>query len=146
MEKIYIHCGSNEFKPELVKKSYARWDKPSGLWASPEDAEFSWKDWCECEEFHVDRLKSSFRFTLKKIAKVLQVYSLADIKPFLSDNPESLFWQKKLNLNEIYSKFDAMEVHMSANWCELHDFHLFYTWDVDSIVIWNPDVVEVINS
>lgn len=146
MEKIYIHCGSNEFKPELIEKNFKRWDKPSGLWASPEDSDWGWKDWCEAEMFRLEELTTSFRFRLKDTAKVLQVYSLSDIAPFVIENPESLFFGKKLDLDLIYSQFDAMEVHMSSNWCELHNFNLFYTWDVDSIVVWNPDIVEVVNS
>ena len=42
--------------------------------------------------------------------------------------------------------YDALEIDHSEHYCELHGFsncqgQWFYSWDVDSILIWNPDVV-----
>lgn len=148
MEGVYIHCGSDVFKPELIVKKFDRWDKPSGLWASPEDSDWGWREWCEAEDFRgKEELSKSFRFKLKSGARVLQIRHLRDVEPFAILNPDFIFLNsRELDLNRIYSEFDAMEVHMSENWCELHDSHLFYSWDVDSIAVWNPDVIEVINS
>ena len=145
MEGVYIHCGSDVFKPELIVKKFDRFDKPSGLWASPEDTDWGWREWCEAEDFRSEeQLAMNFRFKLKDGAMVLHVRHLRDVEPFTTLNPH--FFGCKLDLNRIYSEFDAMEVHLSENWCELHDTNLFYSWDVDSIVVWNPDVIEVINS
>jgi len=34
-----------------------------------------------------------------------------------------------------------MEVYMNDNYNELHNTPIFYVWDVDSLVVWNPDMV-----
>lgn len=142
MSNTYVHYGNSIFRPELIVKKLDRFDKPSGLWASPEDSVWGWKEWCEAEQFKSEEyLNESFKFTLKNNARVLHVYSLNDVTPYLAW--DDLLSRHKLNLPMIYSEFDAMEVHMSGNWCELHDSELFYSWDVDSIVVWNPEVVEL---
>ena len=148
MEGVYIHRGSDVFKPELIVKKFDRFDKPSGLWASPEDSDWGWREWCEAEDFRSEeQLSKSFKFKLKESARVLHIRRLRDVEPFTTLDPSFIFFDgHELDLNRIYSEFDAMEVHMSDNWCELHDSLLFYSWDVDSIVVWNPDVIEVLDS
>lgn len=151
----YIHYGHENFDPVYMLSTmnpaykYRRHDKPHGLWASPVDCEFPWKEWCENEDFHTDTLDKSFTFSLFPDARVLHVNHLCDIEPFVryvhhSIPDPSLSWSyPMLHLNAIYDKYDAMELHMSKHWNELHDFSIFYSWDVDSIVVWNPDVVAV---
>ena len=51
------------------------------------------------------------------------------------------FVDYKLNLEKIYKHFDAMELHLSDDRNGLRDTNVFYGWDVDSIVVWNPDVI-----
>lgn len=156
MEKsIYVHYGNDTFDPLLVRYAKfnkrnggcGRYRKPGGLWASPVDAWISWKEWCEGEDFHTDRLDSFFTFTLKESAKVLDIYKLSDVDGYvkdlryegMEDRPE---WY--LDLDKIYDEFDAMEIHHEGHYIELHDSDIFNLWDVDSICVWNPDVIEVI--
>lgn len=145
----YIHYGHESFDPLYMLSTmkyaykYRRRDKPHGLWASPVDCELPWKEWCENEDFHTDTLDKSFTFSLSPDARVLHAKHLRDIEPFIRyDNSISDRWTyPMLYLDAIYKMYDAMEVHMSKHWNELHDFSLFYSWDVDSIVVWNPDVI-----
>lgn len=146
----YIHYGHKSFDPIYMLSTmnhafkYRRRDKPHGLWASPVDCELPWKEWCENEDFHTDTLDKSFTFSLSPDARVLHVNHILDIEPFIRYerlDPDLLWSYPELRLNTIYNKYDAMEVHMSKHWNELHDSPLFYSWDVDSIVVWNPDVI-----
>ena len=154
MEKsIYVHYGNDTFDPGQVR--YAKFNKrnggngcyrkPGGLWASPVDAWISWKEWCEGEDFHTDLLDSFFTFTLKDGAKVLDICKLEDIEGYIKVIDEGKYGTHYyLDLDKIYREFDAMEIHHEGHYNELHDSDIFYAWDVDSICVWNPDMVEVI--
>ena len=144
----YIHYGSDHFEKDKLLSTmnpaykYRRFDKPHGLWASPVKSDLGWKNWCENEDYATEKLDESFTFTLKT-CRVLHIRRPGDIEPYLEKVPPykgQLFDHWKLNLSKIYKNFDAMELHLSENW-RLHDTDIFYSWDVDSIVIWNPDVI-----
>jgi len=166
--KRYIHYGSDKFDPERfmpVDDSYfdnynpiMDINKPHhgvGLWASPVSCYISWKEWCENEDFHTERLQSHFEFTLKPEAKVLTIKCLNDIEPYTntiaalkSHDYKGIItpWDYKrlaIDFKAIFDKFDAMElVHSPKTYMELHD-GLFNAWDVDSIIIWNKEVISV---
>lgn len=142
----YIHYGHDSFDPVYLLSTmnpvykYRRRDKPHGLWASPVDCKWGWKDWCESEDYSTGPLDKSFTFELKT-CRVLHVRKPKDIEPYVERVSEGyLFDHCKLNLAKIYNEYDAMELHLSENW-RLRDIEVFYGWDVDSIVVWNPDVV-----
>lgn len=128
--------------------------KPNGLWASPKKPHkkvYTWKQWCENENFNLEKLNRFFDFRLKKGTKILRIHNLSDIIPYLKETEDyqeysKLFpslvaadptRRKKLDMEKIHTNFDGMEVYMGQNWCELHDSDMFYPWDVDSLVIWN---------
>jgi len=49
-----LHYGFEQLDVSKIEpiRNIPMWHKPAGgLWASPVDAEFGWKDWCEQEEF-----------------------------------------------------------------------------------------------
>ena len=149
--KAYVHYGCEEFDYENLANSDKKpilKTKPNGLWASPLYCGTSWKEWCEREQFHTERLKKSFRFRLKKNAKVLHLYTLDDAaeyyvvkkEPSLSDR-NYYYMEHSLDIEKIYAHFDAMEVHMSNDRARFHNNSVFNYYDVDSICIWNPDIV-----
>lgn len=78
-----------------------------------------------------------------KTSKILVVNGLDDVMDYL-DIIETEFKYLpdiRLKREELYRDFDGMMVWMSHNWNELHNNMLFNLWDVDSIVVWNPDVI-----
>ena len=146
--KRYIHYNSNAYDKERLKKAltkerlYRSLFKPHGLWASPVNAEIGWKEWCEDQDFHVDRLEKSFEFTLSPKAKVLTINKLEDAEDFLLiDSMPRYTPLCRLNHSLIYSRYDAMEVRISSDYIRLRGNNVFYGWDVDSICIWNPDII-----
>jgi len=47
-----IHYGSTSFDPKKFNPVLNSYIKPTGgLWTSPIDSEFGWKDWCTAEDF-----------------------------------------------------------------------------------------------
>ena len=146
--KTSIHYGSDTFEPRnygSMKLRCLSYDKPTGLWASPIDSEWSWKDWCFSNNFHTERFDKSFQFTLKDDTKILKINRPEDISDYvivideLSFSPEFPFYG--LDLDRIYTEYDAMEVTMSDHWGDMHNHRIFYTWDCDSIVIWNREKI-----
>ncbi len=66
----YIHYGSSAFSHVKFVPATQEgcWVKPKGgLWGSPIDAQHSWKDWCEGENFRECNEDNSFKFTVRGI-------------------------------------------------------------------------------
>lgn len=154
MRKQYIHYGNDHFDIDIFneKKANPRDNSfmnkpPYGFWASPVGSDYwTWREWCESEDWHTERLDISFEFTLTKKAKILTVRSREDIFPYLI---ESITLCKKpvLDFNRIMAEYDGMEIihgHNGKNFMDLH-YNEFYSWDVDSIVIWNPYIIVPMN-
>lgn len=153
MSKAYIHYGSEKFDMDKFLEIKDRGllnpgrntciNKPDyGFWASPIDTDFGWKEFCVNEDFRTDRLSESFTIELSDDAKVFTVTKLDDI-------PSDYIFRKNrygaeyynLNFDRIMKDYDAMElIHSDGHYSELHN-DLFYSWDVDSIVIWNPQII-----
>lgn len=157
----YIHYGSDKFdkaKFGKIKNQKYPWNKPdhsTGLWASRVDAKYSWKEWCEDNDFNTDELTKSFKFTISPsanvytIAKPVDVIGLPDHIDEEYDNPYShdkhIDFEKCLELG-----IDAIEIvdicGKNSNY-RFGDFTVYdtmYGWDCDSILILNPDIIETI--
>lgn len=143
--KTYIHYGSATFDPKH-KLSPERWDKPAGFWASPISCGISWKDFCKGERWNLESLTVSFRFHLKKGTRILKVHDMSDIRPYLDYNKPIVDWFKgkeyAFDHEALRRDYDGMELFLSDSWY-LRDYIRFYTWDVDSLVLWNLDKVIV---
>lgn len=147
--KRYIHYGSEKFDKDRFKtfsgleEEFRNFrNKPGvgvGIWASPVDAEYGWREWCENEDFYTEKLDRHFEFTLKPDAKILTVTSVNDVEDYLFYS--KIFLAGILDFEKISKDYDGMEIIHGDNYTNLHD-DLFYTWDCDSIVIWNKDVIE----
>lgn len=152
MRKQYIHYGNDHFDLDIFKEKAANTrdnsfmnKPPYGFWASPVGIDYwTWRDWCESEDYHTERLDKSFKFTLTKEARVLTVRQRENIFPYLINN--NILKRKILDFNTIMTSFDGMElIHgHGRNFTDLH-YNEFYAWDVDSIVIWNPYIIVPIN-
>ena len=139
---LYIHYGSSPFNSEYFRKTcrlYYTFDKPCGLWSSPVDSNLSWKRFCK-ENSYIDHdFDYAFQFYISDDAKVLHVYSEEDIARYLIGGSASYI--PHIDFGTLIKDYDAIEVHLSANNGELRKSRIFLTWEVDSLVVWNPDVV-----
>ena len=144
----YIHYGSPSFQPDKFQpiKNY-EWGavKPiGGMWASPIDAEWGWKQWCEAEEFWLDKLNISFELNLSDDARICHLKSVDDLKKL--PERQGLFkstWYC-IDFEKAMDKYDAIELHLSEevedDWLGSLYFKL-YGWDCDSILIMNPNII-----
>lgn len=140
---IYIHYGDDRFIPEKFKTVENRpyFTKPyGGLWASPVDAKYGWKDWCAETDFAECKAENSFTFTLCDSANVIHIKSVADLQILPQQNNERrLAFDYCLDFEEMLRKgIDAVELHLSED-KELY-FEL-YGWDCDSILVLNKEVI-----
>lgn len=140
-DMILIHYGATEYKPELfVPIKNEPWVKPvGGLWTSPVNSEYGWKDWCEAEEFADCKEEDSFCVKLKEGARVLIIDSLAstDSLPKITRK-----WGVYLDFETLTRSCDAIWLTTEGQWATrlTRPFNL-YGWDCESVLIMNPDSV-----
>lgn len=149
MKQIYEHVGASHFDRGLfmpIKKHFPT--KPrGGFWASPcGEGFFTWKDWSKANYYDIDNADHFF-FTLKDNAKVFRISSQEEYEEFVNrfgKIEEGMFGLTKVlfDWKHIAEVLDAVEVDVSS-WIKLYD--LMYSWDCDSICIFNPDIVEEIS-
>ena len=149
--KIYVHDGHKKFDRKLFKKITQRehFNKPiGGLWASPDSSSYNWEQWCKDNDFNKTIGKSKynkgnqFRFKLKDGARLLSITSSKQVDdlPQIKDNLYGSMF-KILDFVELQKDYDAIEILISAD----HQLYWdFYGWDIDSILVMNPDVIELI--
>jgi hypothetical protein len=138
-----IHFGSPAYLPQTVKPIVNdNWSKPKGgLWTSPVDSLWGWKDWCEFEQFRECDEDNSFKLQFKLDANILVIDCLQDLKKLpMQTVVVTHEYQKKYPDFELLAKqYDAIwltevgeqETRMSypAN---------LYGWDCESVLILNP--------
>ena len=147
--KTYIHYGSKQFDKERfipIQNCYPRNKPIGGLWASEVDARYSWKQWCESENYRTDHYRADnyFKFTIAENAKILTLLCADDVKslPMLG---KAGVVDYKPDFEKIMSLgYDAIDYRLSDEvgafafdslyWC-------LYGWDCDSILILNKDIV-----
>ena len=158
----FIHYGNTKLEPIRISKldnSYL--NKPNiGLWASPIGEEYyTWKEWCEAEDFRKCDDDNSFKFHLSDKANIL-IIDHPDVllqlkqRQLLIGKPESslnvVLDYDKIISNKLYD--GVLLIHgnyynLFHSGCKLNNTYInkyidFYSWDCDSIVIWNTDIIK----
>lgn len=157
MSISYIHYGHREYHPEFVDLNMKstnplRSKPPTGLWASREDAEYGWIDWCRDqawygdEEFGFGNFITCFKFKLSDDANILEIHCEDDILPYIISMNRYLCRLETTGTGDTIdfetirrSGYDGLELFLSDDY-SMHD-RVFSSWDCDSIVVWNPNVI-----
>lgn len=145
MSKKYIHYGSTAFNPEMWHdvKNGGNITKPTGgLWASPIDAEFGWREWNAESHFMTCNKENSFVFTLSKKANVLRIHTASDMGKLPQRELEfpTIATQIAIDFEKCVKEgIDAIEL------CTLDNglYWALYGWDCESIIVLNKDVIKV---
>lgn len=146
MSKQYIHYGSKNFEPGGIGKvvNIPYFTKPGGgMWASPIDAEYGWKEWNKDQDFRECDSDNAFTFTVKPDASIVTIKSIEDIECL----PKSDARKRISNYEMVRIDFESMRYDLGVDAIELvlsNDRRLYwamYGWDCDSILVMNPDIV-----
>lgn len=130
-------------------------NKPqTAFWGSPIDADWGWKEWCKAEEFGDYDWDNPIYFRLKSNSVILKI-DIFDLREevlgeYISKNDFMPRYLSNLDFNKIVEDgIDAVELmdgrigHLFLN----NDYEfMFNSWDCESIVILNKDVIEFVNS
>lgn len=142
----YIHYGSLKFNSNIFKQvknlSYSNKPKPgTGLWASPKESNYGWKDWCKQENFRSCKDKNSFTFELDKNAKILIIDNYEDLIKNLNFLKHKEFKGLiSIDFEEASKRYDAILLTEKGerNTRITHPKNL-YGWDCESILILKSD-------
>lgn len=137
------HYGSTKFQPELVLPvKNSTWCKPKegGLWTSPIDSTWGWKDWNESEQYRECNEENSFVIQVKENSKILIIDSLSDLlnAPLISG-----YSGKVLDFELIATKYDAIWLTSKGqNKTYLSHPTNLYGWDCETVLILNSECCE----
>ena len=83
---------------------------------------------------------NSFTFTLKDGAKVLEINSVKELKEVPKIKDDDGVTYTMIDFEKLSESYDAIEVNISSD----HNLYFsLYGWDCDSILIMNPDIIQV---
>jgi len=153
MDQMFIHYGASYYDPEKFKPitNDPYFTKPQGgLWASPVNARFGWKQWCEQEQYSGCDLDQWFLFTLPG-ANILRITSV--------DQLEGLHRFINTMIGNYWVLLDFEELirgGVDAIWLNLDEevagrdpnkrlYYELYGWDCDSILVMNKERISVID-
>lgn len=159
-ENRYVHYGSNNLR-EISEIRNGRIKPSGGLWSSPLNSPHSWKQWCIEQQFHENLLEKSFTFSLTDDAVILLINGVKELenlpdnifvwneKPhsFAQEDIQNELWRgecylKFIDFEKLAEKFDGMELRISEE--PLLEM-IFYSWDCDSLLIWNKGKIKPID-
>lgn len=148
IEKIgdLIHYGSSNFNPLKFRPPLNRnFIKPQyGLWTSPINSEYGWKDWCIDNDFRNNTDENSFKLRLKHNCRVLVIDSIEDLNniPF-QNNTISIF--PCPDFEKIFENYDVIWLTVKGEsdtrWSSPNSL---YGWDCETVYIMNPNCFEII--
>jgi hypothetical protein len=142
-QQTFVHHGSSTYDPTKFQPIRNRFVKPyGGLWATPVGSE-TWKDWCQYNwetKPDKDNLKSSFTFGLKKDTNVYVIDDLCDL---LQLPKWTAGYSDYIDFEQcLHSGVDAIHLTEKGQWdTRLSSPMDLYGWDLESILVMNPDVI-----
>jgi len=155
-----IHYGSKSFIDEkfvpIKNVPLPIVNKPiGGLWTSPIDSKYGWKDWCKDSSFRTCEKENSFELNLSENSKICTIDCLSDLIKLLDKyNLKDISEQSRmfnmliriklaecLDFESMTKDYDA--VHLTTN--GLSETHLslpnLYGWDCESVLILNKECI-----
>lgn len=139
-----VHYGGKKYQPHLIKPIENHgWVKPDGgLWTSPINSNWGWKDWCLSENFRDCNEANSFKLKFKPDAKIMIIDSLKDLLDLPKCNIDY-----GVNFKKEYPDFELLATMYDAIWLTekgQHETHLsfpisLYGWDCETVLIINGE-------
>lgn len=141
-----IVYGKTSFKKEDFNPISNRdWCKPmGGLWASPINSQYGWKDWCLSNDFRIEELDQYFLLHFN--GTILKIDSNNDVKkmdwvplPNAQYSPYKIVPDfKKMKENGLDAIWLTPQGEQETRFGTLYNL---YGWDCESVLIMNPDCI-----
>lgn len=144
MEK-YVHYGHKTFDKRLfanISNCLLGVKPEGGFWASNVNAKFDWEDWLKLNEHQEIVDGDKFIFTLSEEAKILRINSIEDLEELPQIKYKFIPSWTMLDFEKLATMYDAIEINISN---DPKLYFTLYTWDCDSILIMNPDIIQQVN-
>ena len=150
---IFISYGTDEFNPSDIRPINvdSRWSKNNnkpqgGLWASPLHSLNGWADFCNRDSFRLRTLSKHFIFKLRSDARIYIINDINDLKKHIKY--DDYCGKYILDFEKIVNLYDGIYLTSVGvkNLRYIDDYRIgdMYSWDVESICVFNSDVVEPI--
>ena len=130
---------------ELQRRTMGNKNKPLfGLWASPVDSKWGWRNFCMSERFGLDKLKDKFLFKLSPNSKIYVIDNVEDLDAVSVSGLDDVGY-KTIDFRKLLDDgFDG--IYVTENAVGLYDdsntmLRGLELWDVESICVFNKDVV-----
>ena len=135
------------FKP-ITNRIYS--GKPNGgLWASPVNSEFGWKDWCNAALFFKHSgLSEGFIWELSDQSRILVLDETSNLESlpekYFLDQVDfgGLIEERFLNFEKLAQDYDALLLEYSGLKALSGDYLGFNTWDCESILVFNKEIIK----
>lgn len=140
-------------KFQEVKNSRSRNKPIGGLWTSPIDSIYGWKDFVKIESYKKEKYLSKFvLLSLKDSAKILKIDSAKDFdeapKRYIKGENDWYPPIKYLDFEEIAKSYDALWLTYNGvkelSYCLGDDAFIgdLYGWDVETVLLFNLNCIE----
>lgn len=141
-----VQYSPGEFNRARQDSKHPTRNKPyGGLWASPSDSKWGWKEWCEQNWPENGRNWDIFtKFHVNSKAKILLIDDLSDYEEILKHYGTQVFsWHPVINYSKLIADgWDGLFLTARGE-IACHDTSL-YGWDCESLVLFDNKYVEVI--
>ena len=153
-KQLFIHYGANEYNASIFKSVVNRKypsNKPkhgTGLWASPVNSSFGWKDWFELDGVGlVKDFSRSFVFSLNKDVRVCKIENEQDLDSLPKAIKNVGYPMYGLDFEKIKQMYDVIYLtKQGQEETRLTNIDVnLYGWDCECVLILNKDIVECLD-
>ena len=141
-----VHYGASEYSSEKFRpiSDIPFMNKPSGgLWTSPLNSDWGWKDWCKAEDF--GNLSQSFLVDFEGSLLKIDGYDDMLKLPWIENRGIHFVSFQALCAGGFY--FDA--IHLTVRGEQKTRFTFpknLYGWDCECVLVINPDSIRAVEN
>ena len=137
LKLITYGCGEKFSRRKFKSIRNRLHNKPEGgLWASPVDAEYGWREWCEAESW--GNLSHSFTFEFEGNAYVIDSLKDAAAMPWREE-----YGFKFPDFEEMVRRgYDAIYLTERGQIATRFSKPSLYGWDCECVLVMNPDCIQ----
>ena len=137
-----IHYGSSKYAPELFCSigDVPFFVKPhGGLWASPVNSNWGWKEWCEAEEY--GSLNESFKFEFSGRLLVIDTITDLDKLAWIETSSCHFITFQAMCLGGAFLYDAIMLTEKGERETRFSRPRSLYGWDCECVLILNPETI-----